>query len=1046
MTKPGASKSALPALPAFTIERPRLFALIDANAHGAIWLHGPPGAGKTTLARSYAHRVSAVPLFINTAREAVTLAGLVNALSASYAQSGLKQAALPVMEANSSERADAFAEHFFDALAQAVAGRAVVILDDLHRASNPEVFAALATGIAQCAGRLMLIVTSQHLPDATFAEPLARGQLTIIGRPQLALDEEEATALAGKLASNKETAARLLASTGGWPAGVMLGLQYANASNVPTDAAHEPTTALLARYAGLSMSPEALRALAVLRHLPTIADAALDAHADGPAVREALSRLAARGLFVEFEPTANERAWRLHDLLKEALRTGAPAAAGFTDWAQALAAAQQPLAAARLAMTGGDFAAALRDCAQHAQQIAAQHPAELIELANDLHQRGLRHPNLSYWAARAAIRTDRAAADAWADHAYTQACEDQYWPLALATVALMLIERADEFSDTAGFERWGERLGELESNLQNLSAQDRFTLLTAQAALFQLRGKPDLQNIEQLMMAVHEGIAHSADAWLAGARLCLSSLLSRSEDIRAGEFAKRVTAERMLGQADPSELAKWYYTVGFSHFNVLEFSQAQEFFQHGQEFAEKAGESSLTVTCSSALIRTYLELGDLEKAYQLGLAIQFSLSICSPSAQVLVNIVLGRVFLRKEAFLAARESLDKAVEVMSWGDIPASRFPVWFVERVQCHLSLREFDEAVALAERYSALYSGNEALYGKALAEMARAFQYDAQADSGIYAALERGFGYAQQLGFKVFLRSLPKHAAYLCGLALERKVAVPFVRDVVRMRKLPAPENANEQWPWKVWTQLLGGFQVVLDGAPLQLSGKVAAKPLELVKLLASSRNMTLQQDAICAALWPDTCLTDLAAARKSLESTVARARKLIGEEIIKVADGRVALDSEVTGCDVQALHYVCKRLTVLPKTVTPSLDLSFHVNRLHEAHKGELLPGEDTGTWIEATRQQVRSTFVHAAGYLATVLSTGQRNAEAIAMLEQAVGREPLAEQLYGQLMKAYMAEGRRAEALQTYRRCKQYLSIVLGVNPSPQTEQVRASLLL
>jgi DNA-binding SARP family transcriptional activator len=413
---------------------------------------------------------------------------------------------------------------------------------------------------------------------------------------------------------------------------------------------------------------------------------------------------------------------------------------------------------------------------------------------------------------------------------------------------------------------------------------------------------------------------------------------------------------------------------------------------------------------------------------------------------VQANIFLGRVFLRREAFLLARDGLDRAFEVMKWGGIAISRVPIWFVERVQCHIALREFDQAVALSEQYSSIFSGDEALYGKALAEMGRAFQYESQADPRVYSALERGFGYSQRLGFKVFFRSLPKHASMLCGMALERKVAVPFVRDVVRMRNLPAPENASEQWPWKVWIQMLGGFQIYLDGSPLQLSGKVAAKPLELIKLLASTRKMSLPQDAICAALWADTCLNDLSAARKNLESTVSRARKLIGEDIIKVAEGRVFLDHEVTGSDVQSLAYVCSRLTALPRTVTPNLDLSFHVNRLQEAHKGEFLPGEDASPWIEAARQQVRTAFVQAVSSLSAVLSLGQRNAEAINLLEQAVGREPLAEELYGQLMKAYMAEGRRAEALHAYRRCKQFLSIILGVDPSKKTEQVKADLLL
>ncbi|MGL4575389.1 MAG: BTAD domain-containing putative transcriptional regulator [Burkholderiaceae bacterium] len=1046
-------RAKLPPLPPFTIDRPRLFALIDANTHGAVWLHGPPGAGKTTLARSYARHANLSPLFVNMTREAVTLPGLFAALASSYQLAQISDASLPALEPGTSDRLEAFAEHFFDVLAQQAGGKAIVILDDLHRASSPEVFAAVTSGITCCAGRLMLLVSSQHLPDATFAEPLARGQLTILGRPQLALDEEEATALAaklaGKLPGNQAAAVSLLASTGGWAAGLMLGLQYAGATSVPTDAAQEPTTALLGRYASSSLSPATVQALAVLRHLPTIPDAALSSHPQGDAVRDGLQRLANRGLFVELETAATGAQWRLHDLLREALAKAPMQTAGSEDvraWADALASAGAPGAAARLLFAAKDDAGALAICNAHAEQIAAQDAAQLIALADGLRQRGLQMPQLSYCAARVAVRSDRTAADEWADAAYAQALEAGELSVALASVALMLIERADEFADTQGYEIWGERLEELAPRLEGISKADEFTLLTAQAALFQMRGKPDPQNIERLMTAVHEGVAKDADTWIEGARLCICSLISRAEIVRAYEFSQRTSTSSLFGNTSTSQLTKWLYHVGFARFHADEFLVARQLFEKARESAEQTGEPSLAALCSVALLRTHLELNELEEANQLGKKLEHGLAACSPWAQVVANLFLGRVALRSESYLSARNRLDRSLEVMTWACIPASRVPAWFVEKIQCHVALREFEQATELAGRYSALYSGAEALYGKALAEMARAFQYEAENDSRVYSALESGFAYAQQLGFKVFFRSLPKHASALCGIALERKIAVPFVRDVIKTRGLKAPDNATEQWPWKVWIQLLGGFQIVLDGSPLALSGKVAAKPLELIKLLASTRKMSLPQDAICAALWPDTCLTDLSAARKNLESTVGRARRLVGEDIIKVSDGRVSLDNGMVGSDVQSLNHLCSRSVVLQNRISANLDLSFHINRLQEAYKGELLPGEDTSPWSDAARQQVRNAFVQAVSGLSQVLSLGQRNADAIGLLEQAVGREPLAEELYGQLMKAYMAEGRRAEALHTYRRCKQFLSLILGMSPSSQTEQIKAELLL
>ncbi|HUF22478.1 MAG TPA: bacterial transcriptional activator domain-containing protein, partial [Burkholderiales bacterium] len=48
------------------------------------------------------------------------------------------------------------------------------------------------------------------------------------------------------------------------------------------------------------------------------------------------------------------------------------------------------------------------------------------------------------------------------------------------------------------------------------------------------------------------------------------------------------------------------------------------------------------------------------------------------------------------------------------------------------------------------------------------------------------------------------------------------------------------------------------------------------------------------------------------------------------------------------------------------------------------------------------------------------------------------DPLAEMFYQGLMRCYARQGRHAEAISTYRRLRQTLSVVLGVAPSAGTE--------
>ena len=45
-----------------------------------------------------------------------------------------------------------------------------------------------------------------------------------------------------------------------------------------------------------------------------------------------------------------------------------------------------------------------------------------------------------------------------------------------------------------------------------------------------------------------------------------------------------------------------------------------------------------------------------------------------------------------------------------------------------------------------------------------------------------------------------------------------------------------------------------------------------------------------------------------------------------------------------------------------------------------------------------------------------------------------------------MTCLQAEGRRAEALEVFRRCRQMLSITLGIAPAPETEALYREMLV
>ena len=66
------------------------------------------------------------------------------------------------------------------------------------------------------------------------------------------------------------------------------------------------------------------------------------------------------------------------------------------------------------------------------------------------------------------------------------------------------------------------------------------------------------------------------------------------------------------------------------------------------------------------------------------------------------------------------------------------------------------------------------------------------------------------------------------------------------------------------------------------------------------------------------------------------------------------------------------------------------------------------------------------------------------KAQSLYERVLEIDNVAEEVYRRLMSCYARAGRPAEALRVYRRCRQMLSLVLGIAPSAETETLCRSI--
>ncbi len=271
-------------------------------------------------------------------------------------------------------------------------------------------------------------------------------------------------------------------------------------------------------------------------------------------------------------------------------------------------------------------------------------------------------------------------------------------------------------------------------------------------------------------------------------------------------------------------------------------------------------------------------------------------------------------------------------------------------------------------------------------------------------------------------------------------------FARPVAAFRILGLKSGAvaeeSDQWTLKVFT--LGQFSLLKKGEPLAFSRKVQRKPLDLLRLLIAFGGVQVETTRLMELLWPEA---EGDAAKISFDSNLYRLRKLIDvDDMLTLAEGKISLDVSRCWVDARAFEELVDRIESASRASPPSSD-DWHANctkELLRLYTGHFLGKESQESWTISTRDRLKAKFLRAVTILGTHLEQRKEWEQAISLYSRALEMDNLAESLYRRLMTCYREQGEPAEALNVYRRCRDMLSIILTMKPSPETESVRQTL--
>ncbi len=239
-----------------------------------------------------------------------------------------------------------------------------------------------------------------------------------------------------------------------------------------------------------------------------------------------------------------------------------------------------------------------------------------------------------------------------------------------------------------------------------------------------------------------------------------------------------------------------------------------------------------------------------------------------------------------------------------------------------------------------------------------------------------------------------------------------------------------------------LLGPFRVQRDEKVIPPQAWARPKDRALLKLLALERGHLVPQDRLLDTLWPDLAP---ASAANSLHVSISRLRKLLGstQVVQRVGAGyRLTLDS--LWIDVEEFRRVLSQARGWRRRAawTPAVAA---YRSAEELYRGDLLEEDPYEEWAAGPRDQLRALHLALQEDMADCLLRLGASAAAVEICECGLAQDPTREALYVQLMRAHVANGHLAEALQAYERCRKVLAEELGVDPGSAIRAAHALLL-
>ncbi len=1032
------------------LPRERLFALLDEKRnHPAVWIAGPPGAGKTTLVCSYLEDRHLRGIWYHVDAGDNDPSTFFYYLTEA-AKAFPSRRPLPLLTPEYLPDLPGFARRYFRELFSRLPDDAMVVLDNFHElAPASQLQQVISTALREIPMGTNFVIISRSEPPEAFSTHQAAETLVRIGWEELKLTIEEAEAIAAVRGAGDSGVVRtLLSRTDGWVAGLTLMLERLR-RGIDGASMEAESHQTVFNYFTSQIFEEAsienqLTMLKTSLFATFSAELARDitGHRDAPRL---LDYLCDRQLFTYRRGGAQPR-YQYHDLFRDFLRKRATAHFRADDFRSLLIRAAELIEAQggaeeafALLIEAGEWDGAIRVVLASASDLLAQGRWKTLqEWIHAIPQPTVsRNPWLLYWLGNARIRSrPRQAREVLLPAIELFRQSDDTVGQAVAVSAL--VESVYfEWSDFSLLDPWIpvlEGLLRRQPRFPSIQSESRAVCGFFLAMLFRQPAHPEIGAYVERMKKLLEEVPDpntKVTAALALLQYCLFCA-----DLRfAAALIARISPLMDSQEIAPLNKVFWWSRCGYVYYLSVDYARGHAVLDRAQSIAEAngLGFTEMLTTFFRMLLRMTEE--DIRNFEPLVRRIE---ALARPESRldaVYLNYGLGVLAFKKKDMEEAARRQREAVEVS--GALGVIWYEAVFKYSLAASLiELGRFDAALDCLSLAHGVLAGTAFRVYRLEADFLRAYMsFLQQGEDGIFPALRTVLTSAREEGYVYTFRGHRAQLAWLLAVALDRGIETDYVQSLVRKHGLlPPMSRVNAAWPWPLKVFTLGEFRVEVDGRPLAFGRKVPKKPLALLKAIIAFGGRNIPEQKLLDSLWPDE---EGDAAREAFAVNLHRLRRLlVHADVVQLSEGLLSIDTRKCWTDVWALE---RQIAEEDRSMTaPEPDSVWRL------YRGHFLAEDLESPWALSMRERVRSQF------LRHIARAGRRSEEAgeldvaVLLYQKGIDTDDLAEELYQGLMRCHMQQDRRAEALAVFRRLRQTLSVTLGIQPSEQSERLVRSI--